>query len=109
LLPYGNTTVYGGYGQFNNFASTGLSGAAATALGVGADGTAGDYVADAEISRVTFGVIQNIQAASMDLYAIAEHFSADVAIGDLGDVGGATAKADLEDYFTIVVGSNIRF
>jgi hypothetical protein len=109
FLPLGNTTVYGGYGVFNNFASTGLSGASATAFGVGTNGRTGDYVADAEIGRTTFGVVQNIQAAAMDIYAIAEHYSADVAIGDLGDIGGATAKADLEDYFTVVVGSNIRF
>jgi hypothetical protein len=109
FLPLGNTTIYGGYGQYNNMASTGLSGAAATPLGVGGDGRVDDYVADAEISRVTFGVIQNIQAAAMDIYAIAEHYSADVAVGDLKDIGGATAKADLEDYFAIVIGSNIRF
>ena len=109
FLPLGNTTIYGGYGVYNNMASTGLSGAGATALGVGADGRTDDYVADAEISRVTFGVIQNIQAAAMDVYAIAEHYSADVAVGDLKNIGGATAKADLEDYFTIIVGSNIRF
>lgn len=109
FLPLGNTTIYGGYGQYNNMASTGLSGAAATPFGVGADGRANDYVADAEISRVTFGVIQNIQAAAMDIYAIAEHYSADVSVGDLNDIGGATAKADLKDYFAIVVGSNIRF
>lgn len=109
LLPLGSTTVYGGYGQYNNFASTGLSAANATAFGVGADGRTGDYVADAEISRVTLGVVQNIQAAAMDIYAIAEHYSADIAVGDVKDIGGATSRADVEDFFTVVVGSNIKF
>jgi hypothetical protein len=109
FLPLGNTTIYGGYGQYNNLASTGLSGSGATPFGVGADGTADDYVADAKIDRLTVGVIQNIQAAAIDVYAIAEHFSADIAVGDLKDIGGATTRADLEDYFTIIVGSNIKF
>jgi hypothetical protein len=109
FLPYGNTTIYGGYGQYNDFAGTGLSGSSATPFGVGADGRTDDYVADADVSRLTFGVIQNIKSAAMDIYAITEHYSADVAVGDLKDIGGATAGANLEDYFTVIVGSNIRF
>ena len=109
FLPLGNTTIYGGYGQYNNMASTGLSGSGATLTGVGSDGRADDFVADAEISRATFGVIQNIQSAGMDIYAIVEHYSADVSVGDLKDIGGATAKADLGDYFAVIVGSNIKF
>ena len=109
FLPLGNTTIYGGYGRFDNMASTGLSGAAATPFGVGDDGRTDDFVANAEIDRLTFGIIQSIDAAAMDIYAIAERYSADVSIGDLKDIGGATAKADLDDYFAVIVGSNIRF
>lgn len=102
---YGNTTIYGGYGRFVNMASTGLS---ASALGLAVNGSSSDdYIANAEINRLTFGMVQSFDAAGLDIYGIIEHYSADVTVGDVGS--NRTEKADLNDYQTIVLGSRIKF
>ena len=103
FTSYGNTTVYGGYGRFEDMASTGLS-ASALGLGVGGADT-GDVVTGSEIDRVTFGIVQSFDAAGLDIYVIAEHFSADVTVSD----GAVSEQADLEDFTSVIVGSRIKF
>lgn len=95
---YGNTTIYGGYGQFNDFASTGLL---FDADGNGTTANDNAVVTDADVSRITFGMVQSIDSAGLDIYGIVEHFSADVTT--------TAGDADLEDYQAIVIGSRIRF
>lgn len=103
FTSYGNTTIYGGYGRFNDMASTGLS---AVALGLGVGGAdAGDVVTGSKIDRLTFGVVQSFDAAALDIYGIVEHYSADVTVTD----GAASENADLEDFTSIVIGSRIKF
>ena len=106
FTSYGNTTVYGGYGRFNDMASTGLS-ADGLNLNVDGDGDADDFVTGAKIDRVTFGVVQTFDSAGLDLYGIVEHYSADVTATDTGS--GASEKGDLEDFTSVIIGSRIRF
>ncbi len=106
FMSYGNTTIYGGYGRFENMASTGLS-ANLIGANVGGDGSTDDYVSDADIERMTFGVVQSFDAAGLDIYGIVEHYSADVTVSDLDDAG--SASANLEDYYAVIVGSRIKF
>ena len=87
---YGNTTIYGGYGQFQDMASTGLN----------FDGD-GDLVTDADIDRITFGVVQSIDAAAMDIYGIVEHYSTDLET--------QAGVQDLEDFTAVLIGSRISF
>jgi hypothetical protein len=103
FTSYGNTTIYGGYGRFNDMASTGLS---AVDLGLAVGGaSAGDVVTGSQIERLTFGVVQSFDAAALDIYGIVEHYSADVTVSD----GAASADANLEDFTSIVIGSRIKF
>lgn len=89
---YGNMTVYGGYGQFQDMASTGLD--ITLPAGVAT-------VIDSDIDRVTFGAVQTFDSAAIDIYGIVEHFSA--------DVDTTAGAADLEDFTSIIVGSRIKF
>lgn len=90
---FGNTTLYGGYGRFQNMASTGLD--------ITLPGGAKKSITDSEIDRVTFGLVQNFASAGLDVYGIVEHYSADI-----DTTGGAT---DLEDFTAVIVGSRIKF
>jgi hypothetical protein len=103
FTSYGNTTVYGGYGRFEDMASTGLS-ASSLDLGVGG-ANAGDVVTGSEIDRLTFGVVQSFDTAGLDIYGIVEHYSADVTVSD----GAASEKAELEDFTSVIIGSRIKF
>lgn len=103
FTSYGNTTIYGGYGRFEDMASTGLS-ASALDLEVGGSND-GDVVTGSQIDRVTFGIVQSFDAAALDIYGIVEHFSADVTVSD----GPASVAADLEDFTSVIIGSRIRF
>lgn len=100
---YGNTTIYGGYGQFNDMAGTGLD-----ATGLGLDFGGDEFVADADVDRITFGIVQTFDAAALDVYAIAEHYSADITVGDISGDNDAAA-ADVEDFSAIIIGSRIKF
>jgi hypothetical protein len=106
FTSYGNTTIYGGYGRFNDMASTGVS---ANGLGanVGGDGSADDFITGAKVDRVTLGVVQSFDSAGLDIYAIAEHYSADITVSDNGS--GASQKADVEDFSSVIIGSRIKF
>jgi hypothetical protein len=90
---YGNTTIYGGYGRFEDMASTGLD--------INLTGGVPATVIDSDIDRVTFGVVQTFDAAALDIYGIVENFSA--------DVDTTAGAADLEDFTSIIVGSRIKF
>jgi hypothetical protein len=103
FTSYGNTTIYGGYGRYDDMASTGLS---AVALGLGVGGTdAGDVVTGSQVDRLTFGVVQSFDAAALDIYGIVEHYSADVTVSD----GAASKDANLEDFTSVIIGSRIKF
>jgi len=106
FTSYGNTTIYGGYGRFEDMASTGLA-ADNLGLNVGNAGSAGDVVVGSEIDRLTFGIVQSFDSAGLDIYGIVEHYGADVTIGDVGT--DATEKASLEDFTSVVIGSRIKF
>ena len=106
FTSYGNTTIYGGYGRFEDMASTGLA-ADNLGLNVGDAGSAGDVVVGSEIDRLTFGIVQTFDSAGLDIYGIVEHYSADVTVGDVGT--DATENADLEDFTSVVIGSRIKF
>jgi predicted porin len=79
-LPYGSTTIYGEYGQYENIAGV-------------VDGIEG-----LEAERFGFGVVQKIDSAAMEVYANYRQYSF--------EDGGAE---DLEDFSAVLIGSRIKF
>ena len=90
----GKTTIYGGYGRFEDMASTGQN---ITLAGGGGNST----IVASEIDRLTFGIVQTIDAAAMDIYGIVENYSA--------DIDTEAGAADIEDITVVLVGSRIQF
>lgn len=96
---YGNTTVYGGYGRYQDMASTGLD---FDPNFDPTDPTANvDTVIDSEVDRVTLGIVQSIDSAAMDIYGIIEHYSTDLET--------EAGVQDVEDFTAVIVGSRIKF
>lgn len=93
FFGYGNTTLYGGYGRYEDMASTGLE------FNLPTGGTA--TVIGSEIDRLTFGIVQTIDSAAFDVYAIVEHYSA--------EIDTEAGPADVEDFTEVLIGSRIKF
>lgn len=93
-LPLGKTTVFGEFRHDNLGSRTGKN----FAVGNGAS----TYVHDGNVDFWAAGIVQNIDAAAMDLYVIYRH-----ADGDLTNAAGATANLDAFDM--VITGARIQF
>jgi hypothetical protein len=80
-LPYGSTTVYADYGNYEDLS---------TVVGL----------TDSDAERWGLGVVQKFDSAAMEIYAQAFFYSFDGVTGD-GD--------DFEDMSLVMVGSRIKF
>lgn len=92
-LPLGKTTVFGEYRHDD------LGSRADKTLTVGS--TSG-YLREGNVNFWAAGVVQNIDAAAMDLYVIYRH-----ADGDLTNAAGATKELDAFDM--VITGARIQF
>jgi predicted porin len=92
FMPYGATTIWGEYGQYNDYAS-GLTNGLNTITG-------------SEVNRWGFGVTQAFDSAALELYAQYYHYDADV---DTVDNLGARTNLNLEDWSAGLFGARIKF
>jgi predicted porin len=92
-FSYGSTTVYGEYGDYNDFA--------VGARRSGTDDIPNIFVSSSEANRWGFGVVQSYDAAAMDIYA-------NVAFWDF-DWAETDATSFSSDISTVMVGARIRF
>jgi hypothetical protein len=93
----GKTALYGEYGKTND-TITGLT-AASQVAGLGATGV----ITDSEMRYWGIGVVQNIDAAAMELYLAYRNYSADVV------TNGAQITGGLKDIDFIQGGARIQF
>jgi hypothetical protein len=89
-LPYGSTTIYGEYGQYNDYGA--MFDNDPTLLGV----------ASSDVDRWGFGIVQKFDSAALELYAQATFWSIDAELNS-GDSFG------VEDISTGMIGSRIKF
>lgn len=85
FLPYGSTTIYADYGEYDDVAAN---------LGL-ADSS--------EATRWGIGIVQKIDSAAMELYAQATFWSFDVEGNNIEGLD------DGEDLTTLMIGSRIKF
>jgi hypothetical protein len=84
FLPYGSTTVYAEYGQYDDFL------------------TQFDLdIVSSEATRWGLGIVQKIDSAAMEIYAQAAFWSFEASEGEV--------SRDLEDLTTVMIGSRIKF
>jgi hypothetical protein len=95
---YGATTLFVDYAHFEGFGE---------GQDFNLDNTAGlDTLTSSEANVWGFGVVQSFDSAALNIYALAQFFSADLE-ADLNDDGIASVNA--EDHMAIVIGSHIKF
>jgi hypothetical protein len=93
----GNTAIYGEYGKYSD-GITGLE-VARSIAGLGATGV----VLDSEHSWWGLGIVQNIDAAAMEVYVGYRRYSADVV------TSGAQVPGGIEDLSVLQAGARIQF
>ncbi len=91
----GKTVLYGEYGNVTD----GATGLASTTVG---NLNAGTFYTDTEVTFWGLGVVQNIDAAAMELYAAYRNYSADVRTNAAGNV-------PVEDFQMVMTGARIKF
>jgi len=133
ITGYGMTSVAVAYGHYEDFGvgfignfnlgTTGLGSECAGSDGPGTvaqncdttDFTAEseDIVIGSEVDRYTFGIEQNFDSAALEIYGIFNYLEADSVrfyqIDTTSEQDGTTGSADIEDIWTIAVGSRIKF
>ncbi|KAB2919832.1 MAG: hypothetical protein F9K29_04380 [Hyphomicrobiaceae bacterium] len=92
----GKTVLYGEYGHIDD----GATGLAATAAGYNI--AAASVVSDSEVTFWGLGVVQNIDAAAMELYAAYRNYSGDVSVA-------SGAAVQVEDFQMVMTGARIKF
>jgi hypothetical protein len=90
IVPLGKTNFHVDYGKYDDWR-----------VGAGFNGAVGN-VTNSEVTRYGFGVTQNISAADMDLYAVFNHYEADVTTATTGVLA-------IEDWYAVVAGGRINF
>ncbi|MDX2307381.1 MAG: porin [Hyphomicrobium sp.] len=108
-LPYGKTTVYGEYYDYEGGATTRRFASADALNPAGFDRAA---VWDAGIQSYGGGIAQGFDAAALVLYVSYRHYEADLTvINTIGGVGQAGTQTDiaLEDLDVVLAGGIIKF
>jgi hypothetical protein len=94
-LPYGDTTLWADYAQFQGFEQ-----------GLDFDADPDDEVVSVTLTSSEadvwgFGVVQSFDSAALNVYALAQFFSSDLEVDGAG--------LETEDHFAVVIGSHIKF
>ncbi|WP_210191632.1 porin [Rhodomicrobium vannielii] len=97
VMPFGATTLYGEYGEYGDI----LLGYSAFSPGstptIAAEGITGT-----EVSRWGVGAVQQFDAAALEMYAVFNHFDAEIRTAESGN-------AATEPWYGVVVGSRLKF
>ena len=109
LSRIGSTAFYGEYGRFEDFVGAGNDGAVVGSLASGRTCAVPSNcrIASSGAEVWGLGVVQELEAAQMQLYLGYRHHSANFKLTDR--TGASTSAASFEDFQTVVLGSFIEF
>jgi hypothetical protein len=101
LVPFGATTLYGEYGQYQDIllGYSNFNGGNPPNLGGGS--VAAASISGTEVQRWGVGAVQQFDTAALEMYAVFNHFEAEVQTTN-GDAGAAP-------WYGVVVGSRMKF
>jgi len=107
---YGATTIWGQYGQYDDFAAVGSDVTFTNTT------TGGLYaVTGSEVNRWGFGINQEFDSAAMQIYLVGNIYELDsldgVDVEDGIDDGESESSvlSGFDDFFSVTIGSRIRF
>jgi hypothetical protein len=106
FFPIGNTTLYGEYGNYSGFGTTGADVHGASTV---AQNTANN-LASSDVNRWGLGVVQKVDAAALEVYAAYQHFDAKLAtFNNTAANVTTTAPVSTEAFDAGIVGARVKF
>lgn len=112
FFSVGATTLYGEYGNYSNFGAGNrniFGGSNATGNGLVVDSADyGGVLANTSVDRWGLGVVQKFDASALEVYALYQHFAADLT-QFTNAAGTATGNVAVEDIDAVAVGARIKF
>jgi predicted porin len=72
-------------------------------------GSNGSTTREADLTFYAGGVVQNIEAAAMDLYVMYRHAEGDFTANTTTVLGAAGSKVEIDDFDMIITGARIQF
>lgn len=110
FFPVGATTLYGEYGNYSDFGAGNryANGDSNTANGLVRNVNRTGVLSDTNVDRWGLGVVQKFDASALEVYALYQHFTADLT--QFTNAQGTT-KADIatEAFDAAVVGARVKF
>jgi hypothetical protein len=100
VMPYGATTLYGEYGQYQDLL-LGYSNFNGNTPSLTGGSVAAGSITGTQVQRWGVGAVQQFDAAALEMYAVFNHFEAGVQTTS-GDSG-------TEPWYGVVVGSRMKF
>jgi predicted porin len=89
--PIGKTTIFGEYRKDD-------------------PGSNGNTTREADLTFYAAGVVQNIEAAAMDVYIMYRHAEGDFVLNaPIAGVGGIGSKVSIDDFDMVITGARIQF
>jgi hypothetical protein len=104
LNELGNTNFHVDYGRYDDWgagSSVNYNVTSASLSNNSTAGTSAGRIVSSEVTRYGLGVTQNIKAAEMDVYAVYNHYEADIVTSG--------TQVDLDSWHAIVGGGRINF
>jgi hypothetical protein len=114
---FGNTALYAEYSESRGWGASGGP-QAPNGLNYGVSTTPGatavNGVTDSKVTMYGFGVTQNLDAASTEMYLDWRHFSADITCSAAANCSGAAGSApgtklQTEDFWVVIGGARLKF
>jgi hypothetical protein len=101
VTPFGSTTLYGEYGPYQDIllGTANFNGNNTPSLTGGS--VAAGSISGTEVSRWGVGAVQQIDSAALEMYAVFNHFEAEVQT--------TSGNAGTEPWYGVVVGSRMKF
>jgi hypothetical protein len=106
-FSYGATTLWADYARFDGFGEGFVFNINGNGVNLPNNVVGNDTLVSSESNVWGFGVVQSFDSAALNVYALAQFFSADLR-ADL-DGGAIATDVSPEDAWRVVIGSHIKF
>ncbi len=109
FFSYGATTVYGLYGQYDDYNNGKSFDFGATEIEDGEEVAANQVLLGSEVNRYGFGVTQKFDSAALELYGVFNYYEADLKLAPANEGAENSSSDKSEDWMGVALGARLKF